>query len=443
MKRIKILCLFLVLCFMANFAACTSASQSVSSSSESQQESTPQEDGTDSQKAAEVTVWHVWGSGEQAAAFEEALKIFEDKYPNIKIEATAFEPDAFQVQGLKTAVAANDFADVTHAWIGSQSQPFVESGKLMCLDEYLTDDVMAQLLPGALDGFTYNDKVYGLPYVAYTTIMLYNQKLFDQYDLAIPETYDDLVSVCQTFLDNDITPLCLGGKELWTTMIYYDIMAIRYMGLDSVKTALSGGAFERDDWLACTKKFSELVEIDAFGENAATLGRYEVEQEFKMGKIPMLVEGSWVLSDVYTPDNSVVKESMVLAPFPIMSDGKGKATETLGMVNDGWVMNASAAHPDEAFIVMTELMHTMSDINYSTGINAPAWVVSEDVDTSNVSPAISEVKSILENSSNSMPFWDGFLNADRTTSHKNALQALVAKTMTPEEFVDDMEAFLK
>ena len=79
MKRIKILCLFLVLCFMANFAACTSASQSVSSSSESQQESTPQEDGTDSQKAAEVTVWHVWGSGEQAAPLEEALKIFEDK----------------------------------------------------------------------------------------------------------------------------------------------------------------------------------------------------------------------------------------------------------------------------------------------------------------------------------------------------------------------------
>ena len=59
------------------------------------------------------------------------------------------------------------------------------------------------------------------------------------------------------------------------------------------------------------------------------------------------------------------------------------------------------------------------------------------------SPAISEVKSILENSSNSMPLWDGFLSADRTTSHKNALQALVSKTMTPEEFVDDMEAFLK
>ena len=47
----------------------------------------------------------------------------------------------------------------------------------------------------------------------------YNKTLFEQYDIAVPKTWDEFLQVCQTLKDNGITPLYGPYKETWTFQI--------------------------------------------------------------------------------------------------------------------------------------------------------------------------------------------------------------------------------
>ncbi|MHB8061705.1 MAG: extracellular solute-binding protein, partial [Ruminiclostridium sp.] len=209
-KSFRMISCVLTFLLMVTVAGCGSSSTESSSSASNSQAPAV---GSGTAKPVTITLWNVWGGGANAEFLKKAISDFENENSNIKIEATSFEPDAFQTQGLKTAVAANEFADITHAWGGAMVQPFVESGKVLSLDKYLTDDVKSQILPGSLNEMTFDGKVYGLPNLVQPCIVIYNKALFDANGLKIPETYDDLVQAVKVFRSKGITPLCLGEKE--------------------------------------------------------------------------------------------------------------------------------------------------------------------------------------------------------------------------------------
>ena len=441
-KTWKLTALFLVVLLVVSLVGCTPSAPSSSSPADGSSAAASNSSESSAETSAEpitITVWHVWGGGAQADYIQNAIKTFEDENPGIKIEATSFESDSFQVQGLKTAVAANEFADVTHAWGGAMVQPFVEAGKVLCLDEYLTDEFMERLMPGTLGGMTFDGKVYGLPYLVQPCVVIYNKALFDEYALEIPDTYDQLLEAVKVFRENDITPLCLGEKELWTGMMYYDMMAVRYLGVDACNDILAGKApYDSDDMLKVTNMFTELVGMEAFDPGVVALSRYEAEMEFKMGKIPVLLEGSWVLGDVLLPEDSAIKDTAVIRSFPTIEGGKGDR-DILGGANDAWIVNASTKYPDEAFQVCSGLISSVALDCYANNVGIAAWNTPEGFDDSLVSSYFKEIKSTLEASEGSMLYWDNILSADLTMTHKNLVMDMYAQQITAEDFVKQMQ----
>ena len=443
-QKLQMTALALVLVLVVSLFGCTPSSgggDAVSGTGNgiAEEAASGSESTTGESEPVTITLWHVWGGGAQADYLQNAIAEFEEAHPNIKIEATSFESDSFQVQGLKTAVAANEFADVTHAWGGAMVEPFVEAGKVLCLDEYLTDEFMEKLMPGSLGGMTFDGKVYGLPYLVQPCVVIYNQALFDEYDLEIPDTYDQLLEAVRVFRENDITPLCLGEKELWTGMMYYDMMAVRYLGVDACNEILSGQApYDSDKMLEVTKMFTDLVGMGAFDPGVVALSRYEAEMEFKMGKIPVLLEGSWVLGDVLLPEDSAIKDTAVIRPFPAIEGGEGE-NDILGGANDTWIVNASTEHPDEAFQVCSEIIESVSLDCYANNVGIAAWNTPADFDDSAVSSYFKEIKQTLESSDGSMLYWDNILSADLTMTHKNLVMDMYAQQITAEDFVKQMQ----
>ncbi|MHB8061706.1 MAG: type 2 periplasmic-binding domain-containing protein, partial [Ruminiclostridium sp.] len=227
----------------------------------------------------------------------------------------------------------------------------------------------------------------------------------------------------------------------WTGMMYYDMMVARAMGVDASNDALSGKTrFDSAGFLDVTKKFADLISMKAFDPGVVALGRYEAEMEFKMGKIPVLLEGSWVLGDVLTPEDSAIKDTAVVRGFPTMSGGTGtSATDVLGGANDGFIINASTKNPEEAFKVCSTILKSVSLSNYANNMGISAWKVPDSLDVSGVSPYFIQVKDIIEKSQASMLYWDNILNADLTQTHKNLVQDLYAQKISPEDFVKKMQ----
>ena len=94
-----------------------------------------------------------------------------------------------QPQKLPIAASTKSQGDVFFCWGGGSAKPYVDSGAVLKLDEYLEKyNVREDLLDGTLTYGTYDGGVYGLPLKQWAGVLFCNQELFDQYNVKIPAT---------------------------------------------------------------------------------------------------------------------------------------------------------------------------------------------------------------------------------------------------------------
>ena len=82
--------------------------------------------------------------------------------------------------------------------------------KVLQIDEYMTEDIKGQLLPGVLDYFTFDEKLYGLPTKMSTCHLFINKKIMEENNVEIPTTYSELLEACKILRENGVTPIALG-----------------------------------------------------------------------------------------------------------------------------------------------------------------------------------------------------------------------------------------
>ncbi|APS20804.1 ABC transporter substrate-binding protein [Streptomyces parvus] len=115
---------------------------------------------------------------------------FEKEHPGIKIDVTVLSwKDVDREVG--EMVKAGNAPDI--AQIGAYAD-YAKAGKLYTADETLAIRTTANFLPSLTDAGKVDGTLYGLPFVASTRLLFYNQKLFEQAGLDAPETWDDISS---------------------------------------------------------------------------------------------------------------------------------------------------------------------------------------------------------------------------------------------------------
>ncbi|MFJ5048870.1 ABC transporter substrate-binding protein [Streptomyces sp. NPDC088719] len=137
---------------------------------------------------------------------------FEKEHPGIKVDVTVLHwKDVDREVG--EMVKAGNAPDI--AQIGAYAD-YAKAGKLYTADETLAIRTTANFLPSLADAGKINGTQYGLPFVASTRLLFYNEKLFDQAGLDAPETWDDIRSDAAALKAKDVDypfALPLGQEE--------------------------------------------------------------------------------------------------------------------------------------------------------------------------------------------------------------------------------------
>ncbi|MBT2900962.1 ABC transporter substrate-binding protein [Streptomyces sp. McG3] len=115
---------------------------------------------------------------------------FEEEHPGIKVDVTVLHWKDVDRE-VAAMVKAGDAPDI--AQIGAYAD-YAKAGKLYTADETLAIRTTANFLPRLADAGKIDGTLYGLPFVASTRLLFYNEKLFDQAGLGAPETWDDIRS---------------------------------------------------------------------------------------------------------------------------------------------------------------------------------------------------------------------------------------------------------
>ncbi len=386
-----------------------------------------------------LNFWHIGDSKTDIAynAAKTVIADFEKEYPHIKIKVDTTEFNSYKVK-IKAAAAANELPDVFYSWGDSFSQPFVEAGRVLAIDEYLEDGTKDKLVGGALTNVTYDGQVYGLTFGLSCGAMFFNEELFKENNIKIPETYSELVTAVKAFKAGGITPMAVSGMDIWTIAMYFDAMALEVAGNDTiVRTLTKKGSFKDPAFLNTANKFAELVSLGAFPEEAEALTKDESDIDFFAGRIPMLFNGSWTAGIVYRADPQIL-DSLIVRGFPVFEDGKGNKKQFTGGAVDTIMINADTKHKEAAVTFQKYFCENMAREAYLAGAYLPAWKV--DVDETNINPLTVQLAELTREAEGFTLWWDTLLDDNDREVYYYALQELFLQDITPKEFIEKLES---
>ncbi len=386
-----------------------------------------------------LTMWHIWTNQDDANAksFNMVYPKWQEQNPNVEIEMDVTENEAFKTK-IKTAIAANEAPDIFFAWGGGFSKPFAESGKLLAFDEYLADGTRDRLGASSLDNYTYGGKVYGLPFTMWVGTLYCNKEMFDANGLALPKTFDELMTAVKGFKDKGTVPIAVGAKDAWTAMFYQNVLAERTAGAAVCNATLAGnGSYDTPEIIQSATLLDQLVKAGAFDPGALALSFDEAKMTFLSGQVPMIYQGSWLAGDIEDPNLSQVAGKVVGMNFPAVTGGKGDPNEILGGSIDCFVVSANTKAPEISANFVKYITENMAVESFKLGAGLNPWKF--DATGIEMKPLVQQIVEIGKNATGSVLAWDTFLSGEAVPKHLSLVQEIYAGSKTPAEFGAEMQ----
>ncbi len=285
--------------------------------------------------AAEVTI-DFWELSVGEELMRSLLDKFERQNPGIHVRFQQLSWD-YGLDKLITSIAAGNAPDVCE--LGTDWVPqFSSTGVLKDLTEQVAP-IKDQFL--LWDPVTYQDRLYGVPWLAGTRILFYNRELFDQAGLnpdRPPATWDELLSAAKAVdaLGPDIYGFGIHVGEPYAP--WQEFLPFVWG---------NGGQVLDPEWTRCLldqPPVKEALDLYRSLKPYSLVERQpQVNQLFAEGRIGIQISGSWNFA-LIPRMNPTLNFGVGLLPRP--AAGRGTPASFAG--GEMLVVLAKARHPEEA-----------------------------------------------------------------------------------------------
>src|SRR5580658_9830559 len=298
-----------------------------------------------------VTVLHVNENTAAKAIWDQAAADYNAAHKGVTVQFKYLENEAFKAK-LPTMLQSEDSRPALfYSWGGGVMDAQAKAGFLKDIKADVADTVKT-LSPTAVDAFTVDGKVYGLPFDTDAVPIFYNKTLFAKAGVK-PEdlqSWDGFVAGVKKLKAAGIVPIVVGAGEKWPMHFWYSYLVMRIGGSHALADAKAGkdGGFKNPTFVEAGKRLQELAALEPFQPGYLSTKHAESSGIFGDGRAAMDLMGQWFLSmqgPNSTSGKGVAPEDIGILSFPVLPGGKGKATDTLGGIN-GWLVSKSA--PPEA-----------------------------------------------------------------------------------------------
>jgi raffinose/stachyose/melibiose transport system substrate-binding protein len=304
---------------------------------------------------------------------------FQEKYPNVTVDMAVVNASELSTV-TQTRLTANDidvidifgFSNQAASYMKNVTPPnwqtLIDAGLLLDL----TDQPFVQNYDEATirDAGTYNGKVYqvNLGRVSYSGVY-YNKDLFNEFGVAVPTTWSELVAACETFAQNNIPCMTAGGKDGWPIFVgAYGLIGAMYPDQAALVEGLWTGSIKWNDakalemWDRMQVYAQDMMEPGASGiAGDAAPGR------FASGAVAMFPGGTWYASAIEAAEPEF---AWGYIPFP-GSDNAEENKFLFGKYDQGWAIAANTPNQEAALQYLTEFSEPA---NYQAFANAVGFI---------------------------------------------------------------------
>lgn len=357
-NRMAGLCLAIMMT-AAGMTACGQAEEGLvekgSTEKDAADENSAAEDAADNGREYHfVFAEHVANVEEQAPQVYAVVQAYMEKNPNVVIELRGTSSDE-QIRNIKMAAQNDSLPELF--WM--EQGGAVELAQAGCLAD-LTDDILADenfvngFLPGMTDSLRIDGRIYGIPCELQSNGIWLNKALFDEYNLELPQSYEDFIACAKVFRENGVIPMAQGAKDTFTAWAFEN-MHCRYGFYDHIDGIIDGtDKWNNEDFLKFYEKLADMRENGMFPDNVSTMSYDQSVEAFLGEKAAMLNSGVW---DTKKFDQSDLADNIYYWWGPTFSDGVGNQEVSMKAPAHPYCVSARVQKEDpELYAVIVDFL---------------------------------------------------------------------------------------
>lgn len=281
------------------------------------------------------------GMNQRALALDSLIEKYNNSQDKVRIVNKSVAPDSFYDK-LNTDFSSGNYHDIIVMPPNYASDRYIDMGYIIPIQEALDNDEEWKNLfdKSTLKLITIGNEIYAMPYEVVYQAMFYNTDLFDRYNLEYPQTFEDLIRVCEVFKQHDIVPIAANFNYEGSYLLE-NIFAAYFPNINIQEIYKEEGEAQFNKVI---DRVNQLYTNGAFPENAFQLSDYETRELFLNKKAAMIIEESAFISEITNRINKRVQSSLEknntdmnikIGCFPFMSDSDADSTAIIYGLGEG------------------------------------------------------------------------------------------------------------
>ncbi|MFF7365689.1 extracellular solute-binding protein [Streptomyces sp. NPDC008125] len=317
------------------------------------------------------------------------------------------------------------------------TQQLAKSGKVADLEPKLKGlGVLDQLEPAAVSTIKalYGGKLEVLPYEYNIEGIFYNKKIFADNGLAVPATWDELVSAAAKLESKDVQPFSASGQQGWPLTRLISDYLFRSLGPDALRKVADGQAKLTDpEYVKAADEVAALGKKGYFGKGVGSIDYDTAMNQFLSGKAAMFYMGSWALANISdAAQNKVGAANVGFMPFPAVAGGKGSVDQYPSNVGLGITLAA------KSFDEKTGAWVSCITRNYgATALKDHGTITGFKVNTEvkDANAVTAQVRDTVSSSRQNVLWFEALFSTKATTISQTNAASLVSGSMSPQQFM--------
>jgi len=248
--------------------------------------------------------------------------------------------------------------------------------------------------PGALDNFTYEGKVYGIPWAMGVWVIWYDRAMFRRNGWEVPATWEELLALCRRIKQTGLAPFAFQG--LYPHFYGWPYVVATFQRIGGMEKYyayqnMEPGVFLDPDFIRACELWQELA-TDYFQEGCWGMS-LAAQTEWAKGHTAMVLCGLWLKNEL--GDNIPPGFEMDCFGLPVVDGKVENAKFQPGGAGGEFFLFARAKHRREAmefmrFMTGKEMMRL--EIEMLDSLNPVPASYDDDVVSAELAGAVEIIK---------------------------------------------------
>ena len=302
-----------------------------------------------------VSVFHRWPEENGKDTYKEMFDIVQEKLPDIAMKIDCVPNDMYEVQ-LTVRMSSAEAPDIFATWPGGRVEAFVANGSVKDISDLWEEaDFDNIFIPAAAEGCTHFDgKKYVVPMTIMPNTIYYNVHKFEELNLDIPTTWEDLMSACEAIKQSGTTPFVVGAQGArWGLGLWFDYLLLNTAGGEFRENLMQGKeSWESEEVYKAFELWKEMIDKGYFNTDFAAIDPNQIPCSYiAQGKAAMFLNGPWYITNLENV-GFAAGDDFDSFTFPQIDPNVEPSSE--GCI-EAWAVNANTKSYDACKQVLIEL----------------------------------------------------------------------------------------